>query len=152
MDPITIIVLSLTLGMSEGLKSTAEQAVKDAYAGMKNFIKNKYSNVNIDLLESNPASKARQDVVKEELQDVEANNDTELLKKAKRLLELFENLETDRLSIVGVELAEIKGASLAISDIIASGTGVSIQQADISGDIEIKQVRAGNNDPKASRQ
>ena len=35
MDPVTIIVTALALGAAAGLKPVAEQAVKDAYAGIK---------------------------------------------------------------------------------------------------------------------
>ena len=38
MDPITIIVTALALGAAAGLKPTAEQAVKVAYAGLKKLI------------------------------------------------------------------------------------------------------------------
>lgn len=38
MEPIIVIVTALALGAAAGLKSTATQAVKDAYTGLKALI------------------------------------------------------------------------------------------------------------------
>ena len=42
MDPISIIITALALGAAAGLKPTAEIAIKDAYAGLKKIIQDKY--------------------------------------------------------------------------------------------------------------
>lgn len=45
MDPITaMIVGAIALGAATGLKPTAEQVVKDAYAGLKQVIVDRYNN------------------------------------------------------------------------------------------------------------
>lgn len=67
MDPITMIVSAIALGAAAGLKPTAEQAVKDAYAGLKALIQLKYANVSLAPLEEAPESEARRAVVEEDL-------------------------------------------------------------------------------------
>ncbi len=143
MDPITILVTALVLGAAAGLKPTAEQLVKDSYAGIKRVIQDKYGQVNLDLLEGDPTSEARRDVVKEDLAKAKVDQDEEVLRQAKALLETIEKHAPDTAEAVGVDLEDIKGASLKIEDIIASGTGVKVRKADVRGDIEIKGVRAG---------
>jgi hypothetical protein len=54
MDPVTLIVAALAAGAAAGLKPTAEQAVKDAYAGVKAFILNKYPSLSLEPLEQKP--------------------------------------------------------------------------------------------------
>ena len=144
MDPITIVVTALALGAAAGLKPTAEQAVKDTYAGIKKLIQDKYKQVNLALLEGDPASEARQGVVKEDLAKANADQDVEVLRQARALLEAVEKHAPETAGAVGVDLEDIKGASLRVEDIIASGTGVKVKKADLSGDIEIKGVRAGD--------
>lgn len=151
MDPITIVVTALALGAAAGLQATAEQAVRDAYGALKALIKRKYAGVDVEQLEKAPASRARQALGEEELAQVEAGQDEELLQQAKRLLDAVEQHAPAAAGAVGVSLEEIKGASLRISDIIATGTGVSVKKADLSGDIDISGVRAGGSGESASK-
>ena len=143
MDPISLIVTALVSGAAAGLKPTAEKAVKEAYAGIKALIQRKFGRVSVDMLEADPASAARQAVVKEDLAKANAGSDEEVLRQAKALLDSIASHDPEAAKSVGVDLEDIKGASLKISDIIASGAGVKVRKADIGGDIEIKGVRAG---------
>jgi hypothetical protein len=143
MDPITIIVTALALGAAAGLKPTAERAVKDAYVGIKKLIQDKYQQINLPLLEGDPASKGRQEVVKEDLARAKADQDEAVLRQAKTLLDAIQKHAPESAGAIGVDLEDIKGASLKIADIIATGTGVKAKKADIGGDIEIKGIRAG---------
>lgn len=143
MDPISIIVTALATGAAAGLKPTAEKIIQDAYAGIKALILRKYGETSVSLIEKDPASKAKREVVKEELEGADAGSDPELLKEAKRVLDTVQQHAPEAAGQIGVDLEEIKGASLRISDILASGTGVKVRKAELTGDIEIKGVRAG---------
>lgn len=143
MDPISIIVTALATGAAAGLKPTAAKVIQDAYAGIKALIQRKYGETNVALLEKDPASKAKREVVKEELEKSDAGGDPELLTQAKALLDAVQQHAPEAAEKIGVDLEEIKGASLRIGDIIAAGAGVKVRKAEIAGDIEIKGVRAG---------
>jgi len=144
MDPITIIVIALATGAAAGLKPTAENVIKDTYTGIKTLIRRRYGRVDLDVLETDPASQARQDVIKEELQKTEAGQDEELLRKAQALLDEIKKHEPEAATAVGVRLNDIEVArSLRIKDIIASGTGVEATQVSVEGDFDIEKVRAG---------
>ena len=143
MDPITIIVTALALGAAAGLKPVTEQVIKDGYAGLKALIQRKYSNVGLVMLEEDPKSKARRAVVEEDLVKTQAAQDEELLLKAKDLLDAIHSYAPDAAEVIGVDLEDIKGASLKIEDVISTGVGVKMNRAELTGDIEIKQVRAG---------
>jgi hypothetical protein len=143
MDPVTSIMTALITGAVAGLQPTVSQAVKDSYAGLSALIKRKYSNVSIDQLEANPTSEARRAVVKEDLQNTDADQDEELLQKVKELLDAIQNQPPDVIEVVGVDLEDIKGASLTIEDVISTRMGVRARKVETSGDITIRGVSAG---------
>ena len=145
MDPISIIVMALVTGAAAALKPTTEQAIKDGYAGLKGLIQRKFGHVDVTVLETDPASKARQAVVKEDLAKTGAGQDEELLREAKALLDAVQAHASDVPQAVGLDLEDIKGASLTAERILAEGphaTGIKVKGADIQGDIRFSDVIA----------
>ena len=62
MDPITVIVTALATGAAAGVGATAEQGLKDAYEGLKTFVKKKYRQVqpeNSKLPQHHPLSRRK---------------------------------------------------------------------------------------------
>ncbi len=106
MDPLTSLVTALAAGAAVALKTTVEQVVKDSYAALKALIQRKYAQVNIDLLEQQPASESRQGVVEEDLAKTEAASDAELLRMAKVLLDAIQRHTSDTTGAVGVDLKQ----------------------------------------------
>ncbi len=152
MEVVTTIVTALALGAATGIKSVAEKGVKDAYNILKSLISSKYPDVGIESLEKKPNSEIKRKAVEEDLVDAGADKNIEVLQQAKVLLERFANLPVESQPAIGVNLEKVKAAALKIEDIIATGTGVNVQEGEFSGDIEIKQVRAGGekeNNPKS---
>ena len=143
MEPITAIVTALALGAATGLKPIAEQAIKDSYAALKALISRKYAQVPLDQLEANPSSKSRRGVVEEDLAAAQADHDPEVLQHAQALLEAIQRQEPHTAVAIGIDLQDIAGAALAIRRITATGTGVKVEQATMTGDITIEDVRAG---------
>jgi hypothetical protein len=145
MDPISIIVMALVSGAAAALKPTTEQAIKDAYVGLKGLIQRKFGHVDVAVLETDPASKKRQAVVQEDLEKAGAGQDAELLREAKALLDTIQTHAPDVPKAVGLDLQDIKGASLTAERILAEGpnaTGVRVKGADIQGDIRFSDITA----------
>jgi hypothetical protein len=145
MDPISIIVTALITGAAAALKPTTEKVIEDAYAGIKELIQRKFKHVDIAPLEEKPASKARQAVIQEDLESAGAGQDEELLRKAKALLDAIQTHAPDVPKAIGLDLEDIKGASLTAERILAEGphaTGVKVKGADIQGDITFRDVTA----------
>jgi hypothetical protein len=145
MDPISIIVMALVSGAAAALKPTTEQAIKDAYAGIKGLIQRKFGRVDVAVLETDPASKARQAVVQEDLEKAGAGQDVEVLRQAKALLDAIQTHAPEVPKSVGLDLEDIKGASLTAERILAEGpnaTGVRAKGLEITGDIRISDVTA----------
>src|SRR6266571_3123442 len=157
MDPISIIVMALVSGAAAALKPTTEQVIKDTYAGIKALIQRKFAQVNVAPLEEKPASKARQAVVQEDLESAGAGQDEELLTKAQTLLDSIQTHAPDVPQAVGLDLEDIKAASLTAQRILAEGphaTGVKLKGAEIQGDITFTDVTAHSSEdtpPKKPR-
>jgi hypothetical protein len=143
MDPITIVAAALTLGIAAGLKPTAEQAVKDAYQGLKQLIERRY-NVDLGSLERKPESKAQRAAVEESLLDASADKDEELLDKAKALIDLIKHQTPETANAQGIDLDDIEAQYLKVKKVLAEGRAeaVKMKGLKIKGGIEIEDVTA----------
>lgn len=155
MDPITtFIVTALAAGAAAGLTATAEQAVKDAYSGIKQWIQDRYAGVELAVLEKDPKSATRRDLLAEELQAANADTDAELVAKVQELVDLLaQNPDaTKAAATVGIDIANVRAAGLKIKSVRSSGTGVRVTDSTFEGDIDIGDVIAGvggGSDPNA---
>lgn len=152
MSVVQTIVAALAAGALGALQSTASQAVQDAYAAVKALIQRKYATIHLPELEKEPASKAWRAVVEEELTKSGAASDAELLPQIERLLDALAN-QPSAAQVIGVDIANLRGAFLQIQDVSAQGsdavTGVKGRDITVSGGITISGVRASQNQPAA---
>ena len=134
MDPLTLIVTAIVAGVAAAAKPTAEQAVKDAYAGLKALIQRKFGSQGdvapaLDQVEHKPESAGRQEMLKEELDEAGAGQDADVVEAAKKLLALLQPQGADQSQVAtatdGSAAATGRGAA-------AVGDG-NIQ---ITGDVE----------------
>jgi hypothetical protein len=146
MDPVTLIVAALAAGAAAGLKPTAEQAVMDAYAGVKAFIQSKYPSLNLEPLEQKPESEAKQASTAEDLADAGAGDDNELLERAKALIDTLKQHDRQAAKAIGVDLEEIEAEFLKIQKVRAIGTAVKVHKGKFTGGIDIGEVEAGIED------
>lgn len=153
MDAVSMIVTALASGAVAGLKPAAEQAVKDAYDGLKSLIQRKFSQVDVAPLERKPDSESKQKSVAEDLADAGADKDVEVLRAAQELIRIIESNSPEAAAAAGIDLERLRvGGSINIEDVIAAGTGVRGKNWEAEGDVTIKGVRAGSlgrNDPNA---
>ena len=119
------------------------RASKDAYRAVKEFLSRKYSQIDLTSVEKAPQSKARQEVLVEDLTSSGAAADAEFSPLAKRLVDAVAAEVRKTGPQTGVQLDDFESASLRISDVIASGTGVLIKKGRIEGHAEITGIRAG---------
>ncbi len=144
MDPITIIVTALAAGAAAGLKPTAEQAIKDAYAGVKALIQRKYGTLSVEALEQKPDSKTKRASVAEDLTDVGAGNDNELLDQAKALLDAIKVHDPAAAAKININLEEVEAAYFKLKDAAAKGdVNVGVKKSTFSGGIDMEGLTAG---------
>lgn len=148
MEPISVIMGALSLGIAAGLKPTAEQAVKDAYQGLKALIQKRYS-VSLDNLEQKPDSKAQQAAIEEALTDNKAETDKELITQAQKVVEEVEKHDAQVAQTIGVNLVEVKSKLAEFKNIRAGegAIGVNVEKSEID-ELKFGDVDAGNTDSK----
>lgn len=144
MDPVTIMVAALAAGAAAALKPTAEQAIKDAYAGFKALIQRKYGLASVDALEQKPDSEAKRTSVTEDLTDAGAGDDQELLDQAKALLDAVKAHDQAAAAKININLDEIEAAYLKLKDAAAAGdVNVGVKKGTFSGGIDLEGLTAG---------
>jgi hypothetical protein len=148
MEPITTaIVTALSTGAAFVGKETATAAVKDAYGSFKAWIQRHYTGVSIDQLEQQPASKALQDVVGEDLERVNASEDPEIVRRARELVDLIEKEGPDAARAVGIDIRTLQNAKTEFEEVVArkGATGVKIDTV-TGGELKFGKVTAGTED------
>jgi hypothetical protein len=145
MDPISIIVTSLVAGAVGGLKTTAELAVRDAYAGIKKLIQRKYGTVSLQALEQKPDSAAKRASIAEDLVGLGAGNDKELLNQAILLLDAIKLHDPDVAAKLNINLEEVDATYFKLSGAAAAGDiNVGIKKSKFDGGINLEGLTAGS--------
>ncbi len=121
MEPISLIVTALAAGAAAGLKATAAQAVKDAYAAFSDLIRRKYPATvpAIGQLELSPTSD--RSAAEEALTRADAAGDVDVLTQALALLVAIQKQAPEAAGVIGVNLA---GVITAGGNITIGGTTV----------------------------
>jgi hypothetical protein len=89
MDPISLIIAALAAGAIAGVKDTAGQAVKDAYAGLKALIRRRFSGnpeAEAALGQAERQPESDQAPLAQHLQAAGAADDEELIRAAQAVL------------------------------------------------------------------
>jgi hypothetical protein len=151
MDPITIIVTAIVAGAAVASQEMAAQAVKDGYAGLKSQIIQKFGQKSdledaIKGIEKKPKSESRQGVLKEELEDANADQVEDIVQQAQVLLKLLEEQGED---VKGTYRAVLHG-----SGAIAQGSGtkaVGERGVMIGGDAKVSTIITGDENEVESK-
>ena len=136
MEPVTTaIVAALSSGGTFVFEKAATEAVKDAYAAVKVWIHDRYpdANVSVDQLEKQPASKARQEVVGEDLERAGASTDTKLVKLAQILVVLIRKQAPDVARSIGVDLGELDQANVTFGNVLAGKGAIGVKVDSVKG-------------------
>jgi hypothetical protein len=145
-DTVTVVVSALSAGAAAGLKDTATNAVKDAYAGLKRLVTDRYL-VDVSPLESKPHSEAKRASLAEDLQEAGADADVEVLEAAQRVIAVVAAHAPDTGPAIGIDLERLEAAaSVRIRDVTATGTGVRGEDWKVGGDLDISGIHAGSPD------
>jgi hypothetical protein len=143
MEPTEAILTALAIGAKLSQDSGTEQQLKRLYGNLKSIVISKYKSINedIEFLEAKPSSKARQEMVHDDLIDYRIGQDMDVLSAAKELL--FEIQEEGKYTEgqIGVDLQDVSAESLTVSDIISTGTGIFVKRAKIKKDIIISKIK-----------
>lgn len=141
MDPVTLIVGALAAGAATGLTDATAEAITDAYKTLKNLITQKYPDVSPNGVERKPESDVQRAALDEELRELGAAEDAELVAVARALLEAIKNNEPKAAQTVGVNLARIWADDIEIEDIKAKSGSTAVRASEVTArKVKIKGV------------
>jgi hypothetical protein len=143
MDPVTVIVTALATGAAAGLTDSAKGAIKDTYDALKTLIKDKYRKVNLAILDEDPSSKARQEVVKEDLEKSKADEDDQLLQQAQQLIEAIRHQAPAAAKAAGIDIEELEAQSVFVRNVVSAG-GIRLYRTRLKKDLVIEDFTAGD--------
>jgi hypothetical protein len=140
----TAVVQALSVGGRFVLTETASEVVRDAYSALKSWIHDRYPGVSLESLEKHPASQARREVVREDLEREGASEDTELVRLAQCLVDLVRS-QPDAARSIGVDLGVLDQADVTFGKVLAGkgATGVKIAKV-IRGTLQFGDVSASS--------
>lgn len=146
MDPVSLIVMAVALGAAAGLKPTAEQAVKDAYAGLKALIVRKYAGANLADVEKKPESKPKQDSLAEDLRDAGAGDDAELIAQAEAVVAAAEASPQAAAvaATLNIKLDDVKAGFFKLKSArVAGDTAFEFKKSELPGGIDLGDLTVG---------
>jgi hypothetical protein len=129
MDPLTTsIVAAITAGAVRGTTDIAKKSIADGYDAIEGLIKKKFGGNSqvldaMDKLQAKPDSAGRRETLAEEIKEIKAAEEPELLAAAGSLLELIQAMPNGEQHIhqaaQGTGIAQASGGSTANVNIFA---------------------------------
>ena len=143
--PVTVtIVAALVAGAAAAAKDVASAAIKDAYAGLKRLISDRYQKAGpfVEAVEVDPSSKPEQQVLAKRLDQEGAGADADLKKLARQLLATVEQLRQEPQATVLFDFDRLRAArNFELEDIQSIGTVLRAKDATFEGDFKAKGIR-----------
>lgn len=153
MEPVTItIVTALAAGALAAAKDVATSAVKDAYAGLKKLIIDRYHKAGplVAAIEAQPTSETDQKLLSTHLTQAEA--DPNLKQSAVALLQALEALHEDPRARAVFDFGKLRAAkNFELNDIEFSGTLLRADEATFDGDFKATQLRQNPSKPGSEK-
>lgn len=143
MDPVTLVVVAMAAGAAAGLKDSAADAVKQAYSALVGAIKRRYPGTDLRPVAESPASGEIRGALVRELRAAEGGPGPDVLEPARAVLLAVQDQDPGEFAAIGVDLERVKGAFIDIAGVSGETTGVRVRDAEVTGGITIKDVRAG---------
>jgi hypothetical protein len=144
MEPVSAIVGALIAGASAALKDTTNQAIKDAYTGLKQLLKERYSFASVALIEKKPDNKSFQKAAEDELKDSNALQDNDIFQMAVEVLNAIESLAEGEVESWGVDVETLKaGRNVLLENISGEIGGFRAKTVEAVNDITLREIHGG---------
>lgn len=145
MDPVTVtIVTALAAGAGAAAKDVASNAVKDAYAGLKRLIVDRYKQAApfAEAVEADPSSEPEQTVFAKQLEQAGASGDEDLKAAAQALLDAIGDLREEPRAAALFDFDTLQAAkNFHLKDIEAGRTVLRARKANFEGNFVAEGIR-----------
>lgn len=135
---------ALSNGAAAAASGLATTVVKDAYAGLKAAIVDRFRRrAALDALEEDPSSEAQKVAVAEALSKSGAASDPEVQKLAQQLAAALAGMAPPDAKAMGLDIEDLQAANVKLTDIAAEGTAVHVRRTTVAGTFEAEGIRGG---------
>lgn len=145
MEPVTITIVSaLAAGAAAAGKDVATDAIRDAYAGLKRLITERYQRAApfVEAVVAEPTSKPEQKVLAKQLDQAKVGQDQQLRKLAEQLLDAIHDLRSEPKAVALFDFDQLQLARNANFKDIEAVQVLRIRgKAKIGGDLTVEGVR-----------
>ncbi len=142
MEPISLIAGALVLGAAAAAKEVGGSALKDAYAGLKRMIVDRYAAVQpvVTLVEDNPeGAEAYEQAAAATLATTDAAHDQELIDQAEALLAALK--EANAIDEARYNIIVSGSGAAAVGGGVAAGEGGTAIGGDYHGDLSPRRKK-----------
>lgn len=145
MEPVsTAIVAALAAGVSAALKDVATQGIKDAYAGLKTLIVDRYKRkAAVEAVAEDPESQAQRAALAEALEKTGAAEDPDIVAEAERLSEELSKLPLETAPSLGLDIEDFEAENARFKDFATSGTAARLRRVKVKGDFVAEGIQSG---------
>jgi predicted lipid-binding transport protein (Tim44 family) len=151
-DPVTIggfAAMALAMASEAAFKSAVGEAVKGAYSALKQKVSS-WASSDVEALEKAPTSKARQDLIAEEIDRQAPDDRKEVRDLARALLDELEKWQSS--TPIGIDIGKLKAARVKLGEInVSEGIGFRAKEIDTPGDFETQKIIVGDQSGKSQR-
>jgi len=148
MDPLTLIMTAIGLGVAGGLTDTTKKAIADIYAHLKQVLQEKHQ-ISLTNLEANPTSEVQKGAIRESLSSKSntALSDKELITTAQNVIHTVEKHQPQLVRLI-IEGNEVGGDSLIEDVHLNDGTSMEVRGNKVKGNSTIKGISLGGDNEK----
>lgn len=145
MDPVIISLVSAVAGGAiAAAKGVASSAVKDAYAGLRRLIVDRYERAVpfVEAIEADPESEPEKTVLAKQLDQAGVSDDDELKAAVQAVLEALEGLRAEPSSVALLDFDTFRSLkNFEVEDAEVLGTLFRARNAFFEGDTKLKNIR-----------
>jgi hypothetical protein len=144
MEPVSMILGALVMGMTAVAKDVGGDIVKDSYNALKRLITDRYKRGGgIAALEEDPSSETQRKALEETLTKADVGKDAEVLQTANTLSQALARVPAATLAGAGVRIDELHALNARFADIEVAGTGVGLDLGKVTtqGDFTVGNVK-----------
>ncbi|RIK53011.1 MAG: hypothetical protein DCC57_09025 [Chloroflexi bacterium] len=139
MNPNELIAHTLAAAATALRHTDAAPEVQAAYAAVKTYLQEAHPTISLAALERRPDSANQRGSLAENLEDAGAGQDAALLDVVHALvLTLAQQIPS---AATGVDLDQVKAASLRLQSIRSSGAGARIHNSEFTGNMELSDIQ-----------
>lgn len=146
MEPITLTIVSaLVAGATAAAKDVATDAIKDAYAGLKRLVTDRYESTQaaVDAVDTDPSDSDEHKILAKRLNNTAVDKDTDVKAAALALLEAIDKLKDNQSASALFDFERLRVAKdVKLKDIeFVSGAFFSGKDVEVEGNFEVEGLR-----------